>query len=349
MPIWPGATLTIDAPRRGPRRAPPRAGRGPRSHPGLGDLAARRLRACRRAAFSDDPLRVLRLLRLAHQLGFAIEAETETLARSAAPALASVSAERVRDELTNILRLPRSAPAIRQADAWSILRVVLPEIEAMREAAQSPPHRFTVWEHSLRALEAGDALLADLRLVAPHDARVAAALAEPMGGGLTRREVWKLAVLLHDVAKPETRSVDADGRTAIHRPRPDRRRSRGCHRHAAPLAGARDGRAGAARSPPLSADAPGMLDEITRRRARYQLPPGRGRGCPRPSSASRSRRRGGHGRPRPAGVYRGATRVLLESLLAGEEPATREAADAALAPRRRRHGRAAARPRAPRR
>ena len=180
---------------------------------GLGDLTARRLRACGASAFSDDLLRVLRLLRLAHQLGFAIETETETLARSAAPALASVSAERVRDELTNILRMPRSAPAIRQADAWSILRVVLPEIEAMREATQSLPHRFTVWEHSLRALEAGDALLADLRLLAPHDARVAAALAEPMGGGLTRREVWKLAVLLHDVAKPETRSVDADGRT----------------------------------------------------------------------------------------------------------------------------------------
>ena len=71
--------------------------------------------------------------------------------------------------------MPRSAPAIRQADAWSILGVVLPEIEAMREAGQSLPHRFTVWEHSLRALVAGDALLADLRLLAPHDARVAAA------------------------------------------------------------------------------------------------------------------------------------------------------------------------------
>src|SRR6185295_537073 len=65
---------------------------------------------------------------------------------------------------------------------------------------------------SLRALEAADALLADLSLLAPHDARVAAAFAEPMGSGLTRREIWKLAVLLHDVAKPDTRSVDPDGR-----------------------------------------------------------------------------------------------------------------------------------------
>src|SRR5262249_6160398 len=127
--------------------------------------------------------------------------------------LASVAAERVRDELTRVLRLPRSAPAIRQADRWSALAVILPEIEAMRAAGQSAPHRFTVWEHSLHALEAADLLLENLSLLAPHDARVAASFTEPLRGGLTRREVWKLAVLLHDVAKPETRSVDAAGRT----------------------------------------------------------------------------------------------------------------------------------------
>lgn len=77
---------------------------------GLGDLVARRLRACRSTAFTDDPLRVLRLLRLAHQLDFGIEPDTERMARSAAPALASVSAERVRDELTHVLKLPPERP-----------------------------------------------------------------------------------------------------------------------------------------------------------------------------------------------------------------------------------------------
>lgn len=147
---------------------------------GLGDLARRRLRACRTTAFTDDPVRVLRVLRLGHQLGFGIEPETEALARAAVPALASVAAERVREELTHILRVPRSAPAIRQADAWSVLRVILPEVEAMRAAAQSAPHRFTVWEHSLRALEAAEVLLGDLTLLAPHDARAAASFEEPM-------------------------------------------------------------------------------------------------------------------------------------------------------------------------
>src|SRR3989304_3613362 len=47
---------------------------------------------------------------------------------------------------------------------------------------------------------------------ARRDVAIAAPADEPLGSGLTRREVLKLAVLLHDVGKPETRSVDPDGR-----------------------------------------------------------------------------------------------------------------------------------------
>src|SRR5262249_36048493 len=116
---------------------------------GLADLAAGRLRACSPTALADDPVRVLRLLRLAHELNFTIEPGTEGQARAAAPALAVVAAERIREELTSILRLERSAPAIRQAERWSALEVVFPEIETMRATAQSLPHRFGVWEHSV--------------------------------------------------------------------------------------------------------------------------------------------------------------------------------------------------------
>ena len=295
---------------------------------GLDDLAARRLRACRPAAFVDDPVRVLRILRLGHELEFTVDPETESLGRAAAPGLSSVAAERIRDELTRLLRLPRSAPAIRHADLWSALGVVLPEVAAMRGATQSAPHRFTVWEHSLRALEAADLLLEDLRLLAPHAARVAASFAEPMGSGLTRREVWKLAVLLHDVAKPETRSVDADGRTRFvgH----DRL---GAERAAA-IAGrlAWPGRAGEVLARlvrhhlrPMHL---GMLDEVTRR-ARYRFHRDVGEDVPALVCLTIADAAGTDGRA-PRLVYRGGTRALLESLLAGEEPAAREAAEPPL-------------------
>lgn len=295
---------------------------------GLGDLAGRRLRACGPTAMAADPVRVLRLVRLAHELDFAIEPATEAQARSAAPALTSVAAERIRDELTRVLRLPRSAPAIRQADRWAALAVVFPEIEPMRAAAQSLPHRFTVWEHSLRALEAADALLDDLGLLAPHDARVAASLAEPLRSGLTRREVWKLAVLFHDVAKPETRSVDPDGRTRFigH----DRIGADRVAAMAERLAWPRRAAEVLARlvRHHLRPMHLGMLDAVTRR-ARYRFHRDVGEEVPALVCLTIADAAGTDGRA-PGLVYGGGTRALLDSLLAGEEPAAREAAEPPL-------------------
>lgn len=74
---------------------------------GLGDLARRRLRATTPRVFADDPLRVLRLVRLSLQLtGFRADTVTLELARGSAGGLAGVAAERVRDELDKILRAP---------------------------------------------------------------------------------------------------------------------------------------------------------------------------------------------------------------------------------------------------
>jgi poly(A) polymerase len=75
----------------------------------------------------------------------------------------------------------------------------------MRATAQPAPHRFDVLEHSLRAVGACDRLLARLPALAPFGAELAAHLAEPLGGGIARAQVLKLATLLHDVSKPETR------------------------------------------------------------------------------------------------------------------------------------------------
>lgn len=72
-------------------------------HGGLADLAAHRLRAVRRATFAADPLRVLRLARLAVSLGgFEIQAGTARAARAAAPGLGRVAGERIREELVQL-------------------------------------------------------------------------------------------------------------------------------------------------------------------------------------------------------------------------------------------------------
>jgi putative nucleotidyltransferase with HDIG domain len=193
----------------------------------------------------------------------------------------------------------------------------------MAATTQSAPHRFTVWEHSLRALEALEALLGDLRLLAPHDARMAAHLGESLGGGLTRREVLKLAVLLHDIAKPETRSVDPDGRVRFtgH----DRL---GAERVAAIAARLRwPGRAARVLEhlvrQHLRPMHLGMLAEISRR-ARYRFFRDVGEEVPDLVCLTIADAAATDGRP-PAAVYRGATRDLLDSLLGGEVEAAREA------------------------
>jgi putative nucleotidyltransferase with HDIG domain len=122
----------------------------------------------------------------------------------------TVAQERLRDELVGILREPTAAAGLRTLDRLGVLPVLLPESLAMRTTAQPLPHHFDVWEHSLRAVEGADALLADLDSLAPWGAALRQHLAEGLGGELTRRETLKLAALLHDVSKPETRSLDGD-------------------------------------------------------------------------------------------------------------------------------------------
>jgi len=172
---------------------------------GLADLQARRLRPAGRGVLEEDPLRTLRAVRLEATLGLRLTPSAARAVRRAAPGLARVAAERVRDELLMLLALPDTARALRRADALGVLGVVLPEVEAMRATPQPPPHRFDVLEHSLRAVAGCDRLLARLGALAPFGEELAAHLAEPLGGGARRDAALRLAALLHDVSKPETR------------------------------------------------------------------------------------------------------------------------------------------------
>ena len=173
---------------------------------GLGDLGDHVVRACSPIAIADDPVRALRGVRLAMREGWQLEPETEAAIRAGAPLLTGVAAERVRDELVGILSERRAAAGLRMLDRVGALTVLLPESAAMRATSQPLPHRFDVWEHSIRTVEGVDVLLSDLDALAPWGAALREHLGELLGGGIARRETLRLAALLHDVAKPETRS-----------------------------------------------------------------------------------------------------------------------------------------------
>jgi putative nucleotidyltransferase with HDIG domain len=181
---------------------------------GLDDLLARRLRMASSRAFADDPLRVLRLVRLALDLGFEPDPDTARAASVAAPELRGVSGERVFMELRRILASPRALDGMALMDSLGIVAAVLPELDALRGLQQSRYHHRDVHGHTLEVLEHTIALQADpaatlgsAELADP----VAELLCEPLADELTRGEALRWGALLHDAAKPLTGAVRPDG------------------------------------------------------------------------------------------------------------------------------------------
>ncbi|MBN2205303.1 MAG: HD domain-containing protein [Thermoleophilia bacterium] len=173
---------------------------------GRDDLAAGRLRLCAPSALDDDALRVLRLARLELEFRFAPDTEALAAARRAAAALAEVSGERLRDELTATLGLSRPSSAVRRLAELGALAVVLPELDNVRGVTQNPYHHRDVFDHTLEALDYVRGVVMQLGgtrfLATPEEVGLP-------GAGPTAPVAW--AVLLHDVGKPVVRRVE-DGR-----------------------------------------------------------------------------------------------------------------------------------------
>jgi tRNA nucleotidyltransferase (CCA-adding enzyme) len=129
--------------------------------------------------FSEDALRILRAIRLAAELGFTINTATQEAIKETAHTLQNIATERIRDELTKIILSDEPMRGFIMAHDLGVLQFVMPEVERGIGIEQNGDHIYTVWEHNLRALQHAANKNYDL------DVRIAA--------------------LLHDVSKPETR------------------------------------------------------------------------------------------------------------------------------------------------
>lgn len=151
---------------------------------GIQDIERKQIRCVGRAEerFREDALRIMRAVRFSAQLGYQIEEETKNAITKIAPNLKNISAERIQVELIKLLKSPHP-DYLRTAYETGITAIMLPEFDDMMETDQNNPHhQYTVGEHTLCCML-----------------------------GTKADKNLRLAALLHDIGKPETKVTDEQG------------------------------------------------------------------------------------------------------------------------------------------
>ena len=185
---------------------------------GRRDLEGRTIRAIGPSIFQDDPVRLLRAVRLAATLGFRIESATAGLISQQAHLISSTAAERVRDEFLGLLSLDGANNHLELLDRLRLLCCIIPELGITKGVEQPKEHYWDVFGHSIHTVEAVERITTranrDLvSLIVPWTEDTEEHFSQEVCDGHTRRTVLKLGGLLHDIAKPQSKMVDAGGRT----------------------------------------------------------------------------------------------------------------------------------------
>jgi len=188
---------------------------------GLNDLHQGVIRTVSETAFQSDAVRLLRAVRLAAELGFSIDTQTESLIRRYCHLLTNVAGERVREELLRLLAMPQAGQSLAYLDELGLLMVMIPELAQTKGVVQPKEHFWDVFDHSIQTVVATDFLLRqgtweyavdEVLAAVPWPELLSQHFALEVSHGSTRGSLLKLAALLHDISKPQTKTIDADGR-----------------------------------------------------------------------------------------------------------------------------------------
>lgn len=185
---------------------------------GMSDLEKGVIRTVGESVFRDDPVRLVRAARLSVQASLDIDQETADRIQREAHLVNNVAPERIRDEFLKLLALPGVTDSIRMLDSLGLLTAIIPEMELTRHVEQPGEHYWDVFNHMVEAPGRLERMLSDVS----DDDVVTSGLprfnlmneyfGETMYEGHTRLTVLKLACLLHDIAKPQTKTVEKSGR-----------------------------------------------------------------------------------------------------------------------------------------
>jgi len=132
--------------------------------------------------FSEDALRMMRAIRFQSQLGFSIEEKTLEAIKKNAKNLKFVSEERIKDELVKIILSDRPSEGMEMLHETGLLPYIIPELEKGYGVAQNRHHIYTIFKHCILSLKFCPSQKLEVRL----------------------------ASLLHDIAKPQTKRGEGE-------------------------------------------------------------------------------------------------------------------------------------------
>ncbi|MFN8464198.1 MAG: HDIG domain-containing protein [Caldilineaceae bacterium] len=191
---------------------------------GQSDLEHGILRRVSPSSLAEDPVRLLRAVRFAVQLGLAVEEQTELQMLRMADTIRLASTERVRDELWKTLQSEQPAAAVKMLRRYGLLPYVLPEVAGMVGVEQSAPHVLDVYQHTLAAVTfakqlrdwlSGEEIPASTAAahgwqaaLAPWRFRLRDHFMQAITADHLRIDWLIWHALLHDIGKPQTRTVE---------------------------------------------------------------------------------------------------------------------------------------------
>ena len=186
---------------------------------GQDDLHHRLIKAVSKTTFKEDAVRLLRAVRLAAELNFRIESATEKLIAQDNKLITSVAGERIREELLRLINLRGFGSLLFYLDKLGLLTALIPELAICKGVEQPQEHAWDVFDHSIQTVAATEFVLrespweyADDSILAavPWSDRLKEHFDREISSGSTARTMLKLAALLHDIAKPQTKTIEGD-------------------------------------------------------------------------------------------------------------------------------------------
>ncbi len=181
---------------------------------GLEHLRQRLLVVPHPRVLRDDPVRLLRAFRFIATKGFRLAPETRSAIAQAAPLLLTASAERVLMEWAWILQSSAAHEQLLAMDELGVLTVLLPEVVKLKEVPAAGYHHLDGFHHTIEAVRmAENAMRGETENEALNALLRKVSKVFQQRFGYKRFGAWvlKFATLLHDVAKPQTISVDEEG------------------------------------------------------------------------------------------------------------------------------------------